>query len=409
MLNSVEQDWVVSMLHACPSYHYFTNSAGKSQLERYICDYIMYTKGEIDDYPLPDSSFGRWVHQLVDTCKRPFHNYKLDQEMWDYAVEMIKHESSVSMALEQPEILYRILNHVIKVDPSPTHKGPPRTNVRNVVQLSQVNRHLNAEIKAWGYDPFAEGRSLPDLPRTTLLNGQQRRVELGQDLVRSRKRTHDRELREENIRLLALHAFNVIYAKVGCAPHKKRTGLDEDLTKISATESFTVDGRKTLIQGNCLAKSEGQYAVNFVKGYSKSNRERLLARFAMNSGDYDVLHSMHAEMRRAEKMEGKANSNRISVDKPCCAFCTIQLIAMGQFDRVSGGKTGVLQWYTFTPYVMYFKMRRREVWGAQIESIFALLPPDDKLLFLNVLAQSCRSFPYTDLRPLEEVQLQLLP
>ncbi|TQV89405.1 hypothetical protein [Aliikangiella coralliicola] len=98
----------------------------------------------------------------------------------------------------------------------------------------------------------------------------------------------------------------------------------------------------------------------------------------------------HAEMRLVDfAIRIGARLKFIAVDKPFCIFCAAQLYALGYEGALSintSYRFGNLQSYTFSPYVLKYRFVRERFWGRHIDEQFMKLSVEDKIIFLQLLA-----------------------
>ena len=84
----------------------------------------------------------------------------------------------------------------------------------------------------------------------------------------------------------------------------------------------------------------------------------------------------------------------LQIDKFCCIFCAAQLHAMGLTSLISANSKQAfkaLNWYNFAPVVMFFKSKRSQLWGDDIEAEFEMLTSPAKQRFLYLIAQHAAS------------------
>ncbi|HYR09594.1 MAG TPA: hypothetical protein VEQ60_17600 [Longimicrobium sp.] len=254
-------------------------------------------------------------------------------------------------------------------------------NTRDRVALSAVNRSLANESREQGYDPFGGN---------TMLGNQQ-----GGGGQAPQSLTH-----------LAKHAFNQLYrtVKEKFTFNAPLTSGDLKLQKWSTDNAFgNPQTRKSFISTNCQAQTSiggsNVNAVNFVH-YGGSEGERLIKALDLDKQPslplqrYTQCSHKHGEVRLAEAQDNAYERAPISVDKLCCLFCAAQMEALGRTPDLTGATTGILQWYTFTPYVMYFRDRRSLMWGTEVEAGFARLSRENKIAFLRILADLAKSPPF---------------
>jgi deoxycytidylate deaminase len=146
---------------------------------------------------------------------------------------------------------------------------------------------------------------------------------------------------------------------------------------------------------NCLAQlklgDKSLIAVNFTKtdqhlaaltkaGESLKSETR---------SDYKKVTNRHAEMRLIMQLTEPTQEAdaELIIDKLCCVFCAAQIYALGFKKLLTGWHTNPLQWYNFSPSVMFFPRRRVKIWGEEVEEEFRMLPPESKVAFLYTLAQ----------------------
>lgn len=364
MLNLEERRWVLSMLHTCPNYEYITTESGRDLLTLALQTHIQYlidrqTNIGLTD-PIPQTATGNWVRQIFRTCPVPIISGALHQSIIDYAMSII--QSPLLKVLDHPDTLTSLL-------------GLLRT--KDAVALTLVHPNVNRAVRQQ-YDPF-HGR------RGRVMFGNVVRTHIPLDLGRL-------------LTTLARHAFNHIFDLVPNPGVDHARTEDKQLTTLSDSSKFGSSGNSFLAT-NCVAQSQVSgllvTTVNFIS-YGPAERSKLVNKLKLDTRDYDRITHLHAEIRIVEKQDDAAEHSPINVDKLCCPFCTVQLLAMGRLALTRGSaRTKKLQWYTFTPYVVYFRYRRMLIWGAGVEAIFDGFQPDTKSLFLQVLAGVCRNTRYS--------------
>ena len=138
-------------------------------------------------------------------------------------------------------------------------------------------------------------------------------------------------------------------------------------------------------------------AVNFITQIQRSDLQAVHGGFRPQI-DYKLVESRHAEWRLLTKMLiaqpfcSKATAD-LFVDKMCCIFCTMQMIAIGRTDLIihdPKAEFKPLKWYNFAPVVIFFEGTRRELWGDAVEEVFKTLDPDSKQVFLYELAKKAQ-------------------
>jgi hypothetical protein len=158
--------------------------------------------------------------------------------------------------------------------------------------------------------------------------------------------------------------------------------------------------KQQVLKRNCLALSYSDKekkpvaCLNFLPP-NASNKEALknelskVSRLLLEEGYYDRYERLHSEIRHAQKQAASGKSYAITVDKLCCLFCAIQLLAIGREKEVIsnlGWHTRKLGWYTFSPAILYYSSFRRKIWGNSVEAYFSPLKDEDKLSFLQILS-----------------------
>jgi hypothetical protein len=258
-------------------------------------------------------------------------------------------------------------------------------NTRERVRLTEVSSLLNRESRRHGYDPFGGNTSLGN--PTNNNNANNNAVTLP-------------------LTLLAKHAFNHLYgvvkAKFGFGAQLKPGDLS--LKHWSEKNSFNQSGSSSFLGSNCLARATigGQptNAVNFISPYGEQGRQRLIDALGLANqpaiplSRYTSTTHKHGEVRLAEEQDNRYEREPISVDKLCCLFCAAQMEALGRTASVTGAAAGTLSWYTFTPYVMYFRDRREQMWGGEVERGFSRLSRENKIQFLRILADLAKNHPF---------------
>ena len=372
MLTLEERRWVLTMLHACPDPSYLTDENKRFTLALATAKHVrhLFAKGQGQSEPdLPDNPLANWVRQIVATCPRFIIGGALDSELVDYALNVIA--SPVMLAMKNAEAFRHVLGFL---------------NTRSLVAMASAHPVLRRAVP---YDPFAGSRG-----RIMLGN-------LGLSIPLGELRTA--------LTLLARHAFNEVYDRIPNRHVDAPRSMDTTLQKWSEENYYGNSGLAFKVT-NCVARSSvgGQfaYSVNFI-AYGSSEKNRLVGNLGLREQDYAQITHMHAEMRIVERQDDEYRRAPVFVDKMCCPFCAVQLLALGRLDNMRGSTTTTLKWYTFSPYVIYFRHRRVQLWGAQIENIFNQLSTDAKLMFLELLATSCGNAKYGGLPSLQQIALAL--
>nr|WP_152665047.1 hypothetical protein [Pseudomonas toyotomiensis] len=367
--------WTISLIHSSPIPGFFLEQGNRHNF--YMDMVAMYNRDLIADvgyegaahteYSNNDETYISWVTQAFITV--PCLRLELEDPNGEFMlyIREVDRNHTRTLALSNPQVLLSLLD-ILNV-PSVASKIVDYLNVKDAASLGSTTKQVRASI---GYDPFKGHNRHEMLGSTSHLFNNSRK-----DLIEA----------------LALHAFNNIYDVI--QPHIKKGGLsrrlDLQVKNISTRTTFGKYARP-LIATNCLAltttaSGETEGAVNFIF----NDRQALLdnSELHLRAGDYDRTSNMHAELRLMERQHDRGIFRPIYVDKLCCPFCAVQFIAMGLISFTPGAVNNTLAWYTFTPYIIYFKSRRARMWGQDIESKFSQLTPSEKSYFLYKLALAC--------------------
>lgn len=192
---------------------------------------------------------------------------------------------------------------------------------------------------------------------------------------------------------LASRAYGEIVRRVPTALKKQpNEGVCcSALVKLS-TSHQTPTG-EAVIKVNCLGEliADGKTirALNFI-GYSDQESAQSLAKSLdvnLEAFNYSLITHHHVELRFLLKLAHGmgAHGATLNIDKLCCLFCSIQLLALGYSNLISGWHAHNLSWYTFSPLVMYFRDSRQQVWGHALDGEFFQLNSNEKLYVLNCI------------------------
>jgi len=143
-----------------------------------------------------------------------------------------------------------------------------------------------------------------------------------------------------------------------------------------------------------------QIATNrekLLEGYGTQELTRTPDRFERTTQDgrkeIVPLPQRHAEMRLVTQWQlthPEITDVELCVDKFCCIFCSSQLQALDLKNLiVTKPQTtpfGKLNWYNFSPLVVFFKETRTKLWGQAVEDKFAGFDKKAKIAFLYFLA-----------------------
>lgn len=358
MLTEDKRKWVVCIFHACPVPDLFSDQNNFTLVQDLIIRAVinLHTNKPFDSF----SPVEQWAMQTYWTYpERLDGDIESDLEPWSelaqYATQLYKlHRDGIY----EPQVVLDLVGSnpnfhpVLKIM---LLRGPALP-LKTQAKLAMTCRGFR---DGFGYDPFSGGHRLIDATITT----------------------------DDVVNQLALHAYqficNAIAPSVANARH--RPG-DTRIKQLSARTTYSVSsGTRQLIATNCLAQTEdGSYAVNFLDAAGT-----LANTFALNANQYLGRNSkVHAEIRHLENQldAGKRTFMNVYIDKFCCPFCAIQYIVFGAIDKTAGAVFNQsLHWYTFSPYVVYFKSNRIKMWGAAVERVFTQLPQREKLNFLKYL------------------------
>jgi hypothetical protein len=372
MLTLEERRWVLAMLHACPDLSYLTDEHKRMELANAAAQHIAHLVAKAQGQQEPDipaNPLADWVRHIVLTCPREIVGGALDPELVGYALQVI--DSPLIFATRNVEAFQHVLGFL---------------NTKSLVSLASSHPMFRRVVP---YDPFAGARG------KIMLGNLKLSIPIG-------------DLRTA-LTWLAQHAFNEIHDRIPNPGVDRPRSMDNTLSTWSAGNKFGESG-KSFRSTNCVARSsvggDFVYSVNFIR-YGLAEKRRLVKTLRLRESDYYPITHMHAEMRIAQKQDDEERRAPIFVDKMCCPFCAVQLLVLGRLRSMRGSTTTDLQWYTFSPYVMYFRHRRERLWGAGVEAVFNLLSPDAKLMFLEILARSCRTNKYAGLPALQDVAAAL--
>jgi hypothetical protein len=405
MLTPSEQDWVLCMIHTCRYPDVFTDGNMMQRLKavaKSAFEVIVGNEKDVNDALLPGA--GQWVLRMLKTSPRGLFDNLPHPDLMGFARRLL--ESKRQVDFSDQNVLSVLLHHM-------------RDDVKSITSLANTNLFLNVDLKQREYDPFGErvlrngtsrgiSQKTTTIPSSQLSEASKRRrprLMLGNVTIPASLNS----IRDDALANLAKYAFNSILGTARGARFRHKTSIDSNFQQWSMENNFS---SSRFLNENCVSgvkNDDGQYeySVNHIN-YDNNNRKRLVGNLALNEDDYVRLPFMHSEIRVAERAEGTGDKRNLYIDKNCCVFCTVQLIAMGQDDRIKGTTWGTLQWYTFTPYVMYFKTRRQRLWGADVENIFNKFTPMDKMKFLNFLSKCCRSERYPDIPAFDAIKDSLL-
>ncbi|WP_158455462.1 hypothetical protein [Pseudomonas fluorescens] len=363
MLTEAKRKWIVCAFHACPNPEIFEGSDNFRDLQDAIIQSVFNMRS---NQPIESFSFlEQWAMQTYWTYPERadgdiLGDFEAGSELAQYAVDLYKlHKDGIF----EPHVVLDLIgtDHVHPALGVVLLKGPALP-LQAQAKLAMTCKGFR---DGFGYDPFEGGH---------------RKIEstIAMDDV---------------VNQLALHAYRFIFNAIAPAVSnaKLRAG-DLEVRKISSETGYsTKSGDRTLLYTNCLAKTEeGSFAVNFLDGFGA-----LAEKFKLDKKQYSGRNSLvHAEIRHLETQlqAGKRTFMNVYVDKFCCTFCAIQYIVFGAMDKTAGAVFNTtLNWYTFSPYVVYFKSNRTKMWGADVERIFAILPAGEKLKFLKCLFVASKS------------------
>lgn len=358
MLTEAKRKWVVCMVHACPVPELFKDPDSFKHLQKALpkCILAIYTERGIDGLNPTE----QWLLQAYCTYPERYDGDILGDlepgsELVKYAAGMFKLHTD---GIFSPQVVMDLLGPSQGISP-----------VLEIMLLRGPSLPLQTQAKlamtcrgfrdGFGYDPFVGGHRKIETTTAAI------------DVVND----------------LALHAYFFIRnAIAGPVANRRLRPKDREVKNISQSTTYgTSSGTSTLVGSNCLAQTEdGKYAVNFLDSGGV-----LAGKFSLNKDNYKGRNStVHAEMRHLECQlsTGRRTFMNVYIDKFCCTFCAVQYIVFGAIDKTPGGvfNTG-LHWYTFSPYVVYFKSNRVKMWGADVERVFSILSSDNKLKFLKYL------------------------
>jgi hypothetical protein len=394
MITLAVAKWSITLVHGCPITGFFLEEANQHNFymdlialhNRNLIEEVGYEGEAHTELSNTNEEYVIWICQAFETCPCLRVDLMPNGEIMGYIREVDRNHAKSRM-LDNPKILLALLD-ILKV-PTVASKIVDFLRVKDAASLGSTSKVARGAI---GYDPF---------------NGMNKKAMLGSSKYLS---SGDRRI---SIEALALYAFNHIYDVI--QPHVKRGSFtrpgDRDVLALSKATKYGPK-QNALLWTNCLATtttsdgtSEG--AVNFVYSDWRSGRNGLLdnPQLHLNSGDYAVTEKMHGELRLMQRQHDRGIFRPIFVDKYCCPFCAVQFIVMGLIQYTPGAINNTLAWYTFSPYLIYFKSRRVRMWGADVEERFARLNPDEKLYFLFKLATSCSLTKYVVKVPMYAIEL----
>lgn len=358
MLTEAKRKWVICIFHACPAPEVFEDPDNFRALQDAVIQSIfnMHSNKPFESF----SFFDQWVMQTYWTYPERadgdiIGDFEPGSELVQYATGLYKlHKDGIF----EPQVVLDLIGNNPNIHPVleiMLLRGPALP-LKTQATLAMTCKGFR---DGFGYDPFQGGHRKID---STLS-------------------------RDDVVNQLSLHAYQFITNAIAPAVSnaKFRSG-DLEVKKISSETAYsTSSGDRTLLFTNCLAKTEdGSFAVNFLDGSGA-----LAEKFKLKKSNYSGRDSLvHAEIRHLESQldAGKRTFMNVYIDKFCCTFCAIQYIVFGAMDKTAGAVFNTnLHWYTFSPYVVYFKSNRIKMWGAEVERIFAILPASEKLNFLKCL------------------------
>lgn len=380
--------WALTLVHGCPFYGFFQELSNRISfywdlVAIYNRDLILdvgFEGGAHTEFSSADEDYIRWIHQAFNTLPCLGDEFENPNGEFMLYITEIDRDHMNTHILDNPQAFKSLLGLFTIAPIAQTLAGFVETlPVKSQAALATTSK---AARKFVGYDPF-QGRD-----KNALLG-------LNAPIVTV--------LQKDVLDQIAFHAFNNIYDVI--QPYVTKTKKlsrpgDVNVQKISIETYYGPKKDKKLIEFNCLAqtiKPSGEIdgAVNFVfndwSGNSGKRVNGLLQneRLHLNKSEYFRTSQMHGEIRLMERHHDNASREPIYVDKFCCPFCAVQFIAMGLMELTPGAVNNNLQWYTFSPYVLYFKSRRIRMWGQQIETLFRQMNVNQKAYFLNKLATSC--------------------
>jgi hypothetical protein len=194
------------------------------------------------------------------------------------------------------------------------------------------------------------------------------------------------------IEQLAVDAYKVICSNLQDLFGDAGPGTGSEIVA-EISKTHTNSSGVPLYGVNCLAtlklKDKQIWAMNFI--YKESTMQKLVTTFQEmgygSDSNYQLVTHRHAEMRLIMTVARSTGKAELNIDKVCCVFCASQLVALGYGQFVVGWNNGRLNWYTFSPVVMYFTERRKALWGANIDIEFMKLSRDGKIFFLKRLVE----------------------
>lgn len=197
------------------------------------------------------------------------------------------------------------------------------------------------------------------------------------------------------LRDLANRAFAQIVRRVPIALDRKPNEGVCCSALVQMSQGHMTPTGETVMKVNCLGELivDGRTvrALNFV-GYSNQEQTKTLAKALgvdLDEFRYQLVQQHHVELRFLLRLARAVNAQeaRLNIDKLCCLFCAIQLHALGYGYLISGWHARALSWYTFSPLVMYFRDKRRMLWGSEIEAAFNNLSASEKLYVLKSIVE----------------------
>ncbi|MEX3955182.1 hypothetical protein [Trinickia sp. EG282A] len=382
--------WAVTLVHGCPITGFFLEEANQ---HNFYWDMVaIYNRDLIEDtgyegsahteFSNTDESYLRWIYHAFETRPCLREELRPEGEVMGYIREVDRNHARTK-SLANPKVLLSLLD-VIKV-PNVASRIVDSLNVKSAASLGSTSKIVRKSI---GYDPFRGGSRGAMLGAAIYLGAGDRKTA---------------------IELLALYAFNHIYDAI--QPHVKsgpfqRVG-DRAVREISTRTKYGAN-ENSLVSTNCLAittTSGGvpEGAVNFVYNDRSLLENRELH---LDPEDYRTMKMMHGELRLMQRQHDRGFFRPIYVDKYCCPFCAVQFIVMGLIRFTPGATANTaLRWYTFSPYVIYFKTRRVQMWGQDVEDRFAKLTVQEKSYFLYKLATSCSVTKHSMKEPMYSINL----
>lgn len=394
MITTRMAQWAISLIHSSPTPGFFLEQGNRLNFywdlvaiyNRDLIESVGYEGYAHTEFSNNDIQYINWVTQAFDTV--PCLRVDLEDPNGEFMlyIREIDRRHAQNLALANPQVLLTLLD-ILEI-PSVASRIVDALNVKDAASLGSTSKQARSLI---GYDPF---------------KGQNPHEMLG-------SKSTSYNSRKNLIDALALHAFNNIYDVI--QPHVVKGGLrrrnDLQVRDISQRTTYGRYG-KQLIAYNCLAittteNNEREGAVNFIFNDWTRGQNGLLnnKELHLRPADYTRTKNMHGEIRLMERQHDRGIFRPIYVDKFCCPFCAVQFIAMGLMSLTPGAVNNTLAWYTFSPYVIYFKSRRVRIWGQDIENIFSRLSPTDKSYFLYKLASACSYTKHNVSIPLYQIDL----